>query len=177
MKKILLSIFLFSTITVLQAQQNFDIGYTFGSAKSYSVSAKPSVLRFVYGYEFNKNLAGELLLGTGLAGGQLKVDGEDYFDIKYKIKNAYGLYLTPKFDFNEQFSTFIRLGWAMGKADVSSSVAGETINLDSENSFSYGVGLAYSVNPKTSIKLDYMNYLSKNSLDITGLTLSLSFKF
>jgi opacity protein-like surface antigen len=177
MKKTFLSIFIFSAVTLLQAQQNFDIGYTFGSAKSYSLSAKPSVLRFVYGYEFNKNLAGELLLGTGLAGGQLKIDGDDYFDVKYKIKNAYGLYLTPKFDFNEQFSTFIRVGWAAGKADVSSSIGQETVNLDSENSFSYGVGLAYSVNPKTSIKLDYMSYLSKNSLDITGLTLSVGFKF
>jgi opacity protein-like surface antigen len=177
MKKTFLSILLLGAITTLQAQQNFDIGYTFATAKSYSVSAKPSVLRFVYGYELNKNLAGELLFGVGLAGGQVQIGGDDYYDIKYKVQTAYGLYLTPKFNFNEQLSAFARIGWATGKVQLSSNIAETTVSVDSENSFSYGVGVGFAANPSTTIKLDYMSYISKTSLDITGLTLSVGFKF
>jgi outer membrane autotransporter protein len=76
---------------------------------------------------------------------------------------------------NDAVEVFGRLGYASVKGTLSATgVASES---GTENSFSYGAGLSYAIDLKTSLNVDYMQYLSKDGAKVNGFTLGVGYKF
>jgi opacity protein-like surface antigen len=71
---------------------------------------------------------------------------------------------------------FARLGGASIKRDASAN--GRSLsNGDSGGGLSYGAGMKYNINEKSSVSLDYMSYYTKNSIKFNGVGIGISTKF
>lgn len=179
MKKLAIASALALTVIGAQAQTYGEVGYTTTTAKQSTegidIKASPAAIRGILGYEINPNLAIEGLVAFGMGDSTIKVNGVSQPGAKLEIDNAVGIYVKPKMKLNENVEVFARAGFARVKGTV--SVAGVGSESDSENSFSYGAGLSYSINPQTSVNVDYMQYLSKDGFKVNGFTFGVGFKF
>ncbi|MBO9689588.1 porin family protein [Roseateles chitosanitabidus] len=146
-----------------------DIGYTFVKVKDDNVapSFKPGAIRAFVGYDLHPNVAVEAMLAGG-AGDDTKQG------VTVKISRSYGLFVKPKYAFNDQFEVFGRLGFADSKIKVS---GGNAVATGKDNSFAWGVGAAYNFNKQVYGAVDYMSYFDKDSTKIDGVTLSVGYRF
>jgi len=156
-----------------QAQQRSplygELGYSFLQIKESSTGfdATPQALRGIIGYNFHPYFAGEAMLAVGTSS-----DSDRGVDAK--VKSAVGLFVKPKYDFNNNFEVFGRLGWARTKARF--SVPGFSAD-GSDSDFAYGVGVNYSFDPKMYVGADYMKLLDKDGAKVQGWTISLGYRF
>lgn len=162
-----------------QAQMYGEVGYTAATAKdkidATRIEATPSALRGIVGYELNPNLAVEGMLAFGMSDAVVKANGVGVSGVKLKIDNAVGIYLKPKTKLNDQIELFGRLGLARVKGTI--TAAGFATESGSDSSFSYGAGLSYAINAKTSVNADYMQYLSQDGFKVNGFTFGVGMKF
>lgn len=179
----LLALAAIAITTAATAQTYGEIGYTSVTAKetialngsSYDVKASPTALRGIFGYELNQNLAIEALAAFGLSDATVKVNGAGIPGLKMEIDNVVGVYLKPKTKLNDNMEMFGRVGFARGKGTFSAIGVGSESS--SANSFSYGAGLSYAIDPTTSLNADYMSYLNKDGFKANGFTFGVGFKF
>jgi outer membrane autotransporter protein len=145
-----------------------ELGYSFLQLKESSTGfdATPQALRGIVGYNFHPYFAGEAMLSIG-------TNSDSDLGVDAKVKHAYGLFLKPKYDFNN-FEVFGRLGWARTKVDF--SVPGFSAS-GSDSDFAYGVGVNYSFNPKMYVGADWMQLLDKDTTKIRGWTISVGYRF
>lgn len=162
-----------------QAQTYGEIGYTATTAKTNvdgdGIKASPSAIRGIFGYELNPNLAIEGMVAFGMSDATVKFNGQSVPGVKMEIDNAIGLYIKPKTKLNDSVEVFARAGFARVKGTVSATGYGS--ETDSENSFSYGAGMSYAINPTTALNVDYMQYLNKDGFKVNGFTFGIGFKF
>lgn len=179
MKKIALASVLATAAIGVQAQTYGEIGYTSTTFKEtvdgFTVKASPSAIRAILGYELNPNLAVEGMVAIGMGGASIKVNDVSIPGLELKIENAVGVYLKPKMKLNDAVEVFGRLGYASVKGTLSATGLGSDSGTD--NSFSYGAGLSYAIDPKTSLNGDYMQYLSKDGAKVNGFTFGVGYKF
>jgi hypothetical protein len=156
----------------------FEIGLT--SVKfeedtlGYSIKSTPDAMRGVLGREIHDNVALEGMFGFGLGHTSVDVNGQSFTGANFKVNSMYGLYVTPKAMLADNFEGFLRLGYAYAKGTA--SVNGESA-VDSDNGFSYGLGVRYHFDKTTFLNVDYMSYLHKSEYKATGFTVGLGFKF
>ena len=179
MKKIALASVLATAAISVQAQTYGEIGYTSTTFKEtvdgFAVKASPSAIRAILGYELNPNLAVEGMVAIGMGGASIKVNDVSIPGLELKIENAVGVYLKPKMKLNDAVEVFGRLGYASVKGTLSATGLGSDSGTD--NSFSYGAGLSYAIDPKMSLNGDYMQYLSKDGAKVNGFTFGVGYKF
>ena len=143
-------------------------------ALGYSIKSTPDAMRGILGREFHDNVAVEAMFGVGLGHTSVDVNGQSLPGANFKVNSMYGLYVTPKAVLTDNIEGFLRLGYAYAKGTV--SLNGESA-ADSDNGFSYGLGVRYHFDKTTFLNVDYMSYLHKNDYKATGLTVGLGFKF
>lgn len=145
-----------------------ELGYSFLNVKENTTGfdATPQALRGIIGYNFHPYFAGEAMLAIGTS-------SDSDLGVDAKVQNAFGLFLKPKYDFNN-FEVFGRLGWARTKTRL--SIPGFTAS-GSDNDFAYGVGVNYSFNPKMYVGADYMRLLDKDGAKVGGWTISFGYRF
>lgn len=179
MKKIAIAAAIALASLGAQAQMYGEVGYTVttfkGDLDGDSVKSSPSALRGIVGFELNPNLAVEGMAALGLGDAKVKFNGATIPGLKLGVTNAVGLYLKPKTKLNEQVELFGRVGYASLKAKV--KVDGVGSESTEDNSFSFGAGMSYAINPSTSLNADYMQYLSKDGSKVNGFTFGVGFKF
>ncbi len=179
MKKIALASLIALVAVGVQAQTYGEIGYTAVTAKSNvdgdGIKASPTAIRGIFGYELNPNLAIEGMAAFGMSDATVKLNGQSVTGVKMEIDNAVGIYIKPKIKLNDSVEVFARAGFARVKGTVSAAGIGSETN--SENSFSYGAGLSYAINPTAALNVDYMQYLSKDGFKVNGFTFGVGFKF
>lgn len=179
MKKLLIASALAMAAVGAHAQTYGEVGYTTTTAKQNfdgdGIKASPAAIRGIFGYELNPNLAVEGMVAFGMSDATIKLNGQSISGAKMEIDNAIGIYIKPKTKLNDSVEVFARAGMARVKGTV--SVAGFGSETDSANSFSYGAGLSYAINPKTALNVDYMQYLSKDGFKVNGFTFGVGFKF
>jgi outer membrane autotransporter protein len=145
-----------------------ELGYSFVQIKESTTgfNATPQALRGIIGYNFHPYFAGEAMVAIG-------TNSDSDLGVDAKLKNAFGLFIKPKYDFNN-FEVFGRLGWARSKASF--SVPGFSAS-GSDNDFAYGVGVNYNFNPKMYVGADYLRLLDKDGVKVGGWTISLGYRF
>jgi outer membrane autotransporter protein len=158
-----------------------ELGYTFLKLKEEgSSSTRNGAIRGMFGYAFHPNIAVEGMLGFAV-----NDDNETFVDptlgtvdLKVKVQNSFGIFVKPKYTFNNQVEVFGRLGWARSKVKVTASAGGVSASAsESDNDFAYGAGVNFNINPRTYVGLDYMRYYSKEGSKIDGVTLGVGYRF
>ncbi|WP_431258909.1 outer membrane beta-barrel protein [Roseateles chitinivorans] len=146
-----------------------ELGYTFAKVKDdfYNVSFKPGAIRGIVGWDLHPNVALEGMLAGG-------VSDDTSQGVKTKITRSVGFYVVPKYSFNPQFEVFGRLGYADSKVKFSSSLGSAS---GSDSSFSWGLGAKYNFNKQVYGAVDYMSYFDKDTTTVTGVTLSVGYRF
>lgn len=153
-----------------------EIGYTvLDISSSGGFDASPTAVRGIIGYDVHPLFAveGMLAFGANDDSGTFN-EGGGSSTINAKLKNAYGVYVKPKFNVTPSLELFGRLGFTKTKIDYREDGVTDS---ESSSRASYGVGLNYSFNPKMYVGVDYMRYGKKDDTKVDGVTFSLGFRF
>lgn len=146
MKKLAIVSLLALAGAAAQAQNIYgDIAYQMHDT---DLTTDPATLRATLGYEFNSQLAGEVMFGISAR------DGEQS-GVTAKLDHLFGIYAKPKVKLNDSFELYGRLGYVSSK--VSASAGGSSIS-GSSSGLSYGIGASYYINPSLSLNVDYMDF-------------------
>ena len=179
MKKIALASVLALVAIGAQAQTYGELGYTSMTFKETkdgnAIKVSPSAIRGILGYELNPNLALEGMAAFGIGDATFKIGGESLSGFKLKVDNIFGVYLKPKMKLNDAIEIFGRVGYARLKGTLTFTGLGS--ESASDNGFSYGAGLNYAIDSKTSLNVDYMQYLNKDGVKFNGFTFGAGYKF
>lgn len=119
------------------------------------------------GMFFNKNFGVEARLGVGL--------GDDTISgIKLELNNYFGIYARGEIPLPNRFSVYGLLGVAA--VDLKASAGGIQASAV-DNDISYGVGVMYSINNKSSVGLEYLMLYDEGPTQIDGLSINYQMKF
>ena len=161
-----------------QAQTYAEVGVLAGGYEEdvfgMMVKSSPKALRAIIGREISENVAIEGLLGLGVGGGGLKVDGVKVPDSDLKFKSILGVYLKGKVNVTNGLDVFARAGLSRVEATVT---VGSAKASGRDSDFSYGLGVSYALNKVTSLTFDYMNFMDKSGGKMTGFTMGVGYKF
>jgi hypothetical protein len=114
----------------------------------------------------------EAMLFTGLQSGEIEVRYSTPINIS--IKRGAAVYLRPSFSVGEKTVIFSRLGYSSSTLEATYRGAKASA---SESGASFGVGIDFTLNPKTVLTLDFTEFLDKDGVRVTGLSLGSRFKF
>jgi opacity protein-like surface antigen len=164
--------------TVEPSRTYVELGYSAVSyeenALGYHVKSTPKALRGVVGYEPNDNVALEFMAAGGLGYSDVDVTDQSVPGLKLKINSLYGLYVTPKTRLVDNLEGFVRLGYVHARG---TAALGVNSSADTDNGFSYGVGMRYHFDRTTFLNVDYMSYLHNSDYKAKGVTVGMGFKF
>lgn len=169
-KRVSVAIALIATASCANAQVYGEAAYSWISYENSGYKADLGAIGATIGYEINKNLAIEGMLSEGISDDSVQVLG---LNIKVKGKDTYGVFLKPKAVLGD-VELYAKLGWA--KSNVEYSIPGASVS-DSGSDFAYGVGMQYSLSPKTYITGGYMKLYDKDSVTIDGWSFGFGYKF
>lgn len=155
------------------AEMYAEVGYGGTLYDLDGSKASAGIMRGVFGYSFNDNLAIEGIHGFGVRDGKIE-EGGTVYDEKIKTRQVFGLYLTPKMKFTDNLEGFARIGGSRVDATLK-TVLGDA--RASESGFSYGLGIRYNINKVLTFNTDYMSYYKDGVEKVHGLTLGLGFRF
>ena len=130
--------------------------------------AKLNTASLRVGTFFDRSFSGEIRVGTGI--GDDTVGGVADVEIDHLI----GAYLRSGVLTSGSVYPYLVAGVTQGK--VTSKIAGVKSS-NSETDLSFGIGIDYTVKNSVSFNAEYINYISKNSVDISGFTLGIAKKF
>lgn len=148
-----------------------EAGFMQAYYKDDSVSFTNGLAALKAGYNFNKNLALE-----GMIGGNINSANFYYrtTNITAQVQNAYGIYGKGTVEINDTVSLYARVGATNGTVTGSSSYGSAWT---SGTSPSYGVGIQANINNDVYVSLDYMSYYNREGVSITGPSLNAGYKF
>lgn len=132
--------------------EKYTLGYTIKSYGIYTASIEGSII--VAGSDKKASITNSY--GT-------------FKNAEVTMEQLYSLHLKNQFDFTNTLNGSFYMGVTRGKI-YSSSNRGVS-NKKFENSFSYGVGLEYKLNPQVSMQVNYMQYYKNLSSVEVGLVL------
>ncbi|WP_144394761.1 outer membrane beta-barrel protein [Pleionea sediminis] len=122
-------------------------------------SVEPSAVEGKFGKLFTKNFAVEGRLGVGIA-------DDDSIDVDSMIGVFAAYHFMPK----EKFNPYVILGYA--RTEV--SFPGGS---NSETDVSYGFGGDIAMNPGSALNFEYVNYLDKDGVEATAISVGWTWKF
>lgn len=178
-KKLLAIAALATAVTAANAQWYGELTYISATTKysnsTSTVKSTPESIGAYIGYELNSNFAAEGLIGTGLGGTNVKVNGVSQSNpVTSKTDYLYGAFIKPLAKLNDEFEVFGRLGYIKGKTTSSNtSASSSTIKGD----WSYGVGANYYLNKTTYVSASWMNLYRKDGVKSDGWTIGVGLKY
>ncbi len=95
--------------------------------------------------------------------------------VKYRLNQAWGLFLRPNYTFAERFTVSALVGWGYAKADVRSDASWYTA---SGSGLAYGAAAEFAVlKDKLSVVADYVQYADEDILQIDAISLGVRFRY
>lgn len=149
-------------------QNNSYIGVNYSFLEqpySNGDDAKLNTASLHVGTFFDRSFSGEIRVGTGIGDDTVA----DVLDVE--IDHLIGAYLRSGVLTSGNVFPYLVAGVTQGK--VTSKVTGAKSST-SETDLSFGIGIDYTVKNSVSFNAEYINYISKNSIDISGFTLSVA---
>ena len=162
------------------ADSNFYVGGNY-SFLDYSITsvddAQLGTLDVRAGTFFNSGFSGEVRLGFGVSDDTVYIlnstkSGYDSYD--FSLDYFAGAYLRSGVLTSGNFFPYLIAG--VTTAEVSTKSATGT-GSRSETDLSFGIGIDYTVKNTVTVNAEYINYISKNSVDISGFTLGIAKRF
>lgn len=204
MKKTLLntSIVLLLGAASFASNANGDMywGANFASSELTSgAHSKDLSLNTVYsriGKNFNKYFSLEGRIGFGVGDDEFsnqEIKPEENYNyintttFNLKLRNTYGLYLRAGLPVNEFFYPYAILGLTQNKIETNKKhrvvhpYNGIDYKFESNSKSitdaSYGLGVDLKVHENISINLEYLNYLDKDGMELSGFSIGVISKF
>jgi len=166
-----------------------EIGYTqFKLSGENAADAKPGAIRGIVGWDVHPNVAIEGMLAFGVKDDSATetintVIGPVTGTAEIKLKNAYGIYVKPKFDVTDAVQVYGRVGYTHAKFEASASVTAPGLGTvsasdsDSDGGASFGLGASFRFTPNAYVGVDYMRYFKRDGVNVNGLTVGLGYRF
>ncbi len=123
------------------------------------------------GVEFIDNISGELRLGTGIGDDDVSVGGTN---VTVELDYFVGAYLRGSLPVHETVKPYAIIGATEG--ELTASAGGFSVSA-SESDLSYGFGLDFLIDERSTVSVEYMSYLDKDEASVTALTASVSARF
>ena len=170
---------LFGCIGTVQAQIYTEVSYLNLSSRATVSAGKTEsngeVISGLIGYSLNSNFSVEGVLGTGLGGADVKLNGASQTrPVTSKLNQSYGAYLRTSMDLTPEVSVFARLGWNEWRTTASNSLASSSSTL---SDWAYGAGMNYQINPTTYLSASWMNVYNKDSVKVDGWSIGLGHRY
>ena len=146
-----------------------SIGYSERGFPDFDLSS----LNLIAGQNINDNLAAEVRLGFGIRGDTINAQTlglEEDVNVDLDLDKFMGIYLKYSLESSNSIIPYATLGYTHAKAkasvmDVSASA--------SESDISMGLGVDISLNQKTSLNIEYMNFIDTNTITADGISVGL----
>ncbi len=121
------------------------------------------------GYKINKNFAVEGRFGTGIT------DDEKTYE-SVELDNIFGVYGKGILNINEKINFVGLIGFTRVEGTYTYSLPyfGSNSNTDDESGLSFGVGFDFAMTDKLSVGIEYIQYLSKSKVDVSGIELGIT---
>jgi hypothetical protein len=171
------------TATAAQSQLYTELTYTASKTKysgaGITTESAPQTLGVLLGYAVNENLAVEGLIGTGIGGSDVKLNGATQsIPVTAKTDYLYGVFLKPSLKLNDSFEAFFRIGYNEAKTTSSNSTGSAT---NTYGDLAYGIGANYHFNKptykSTYVTVSWMDLYRKDSVKSDGLSFGVGYKF
>ena len=124
----------------------------------------------IIGKNITKNFAIEGVLGMSLSDATYDASSLGYGDIDLSVDNFVAVYGVGKTDLNSEIDLYAKFGYLSGS--MKGTLGGES-GTDSDQDFSYGVGMDYKLNKDSAIGVEYVSYIDKD-YSFLGQTFNLS---
>lgn len=185
MKKVILTgsaLALMSVGTFAQAQEPVEQGYIGANyvfltyeEDGFSEDLDLGALSAKAGAKFNPYFAAELRAGFGVADESVSAGGVTAeLELDYLI-GGYGVIGLPT---ESPVYPYVVVGYTKGELTASASGPGGSASFsDSESDFSYGVGANFAATEEFHVNVEYMNYLDKDGVEISGVSVGATVLF
>ena len=153
-----------------------ELGY---NSAQYNIDALSGLsnannLLMAVGKNMSENYALEGVYVTGMSDSTTTSPGTT---VNFKLAGAYGLYIKPKLQINDQVELFGRVGYFSTKVNITLP-SFPALNSDTTGtSPSYGLGVKVKITPNIYSSLDWMQMYKKDGADIKGFGLSVGYNF
>lgn len=150
------------------AEQNYfggNIGFVDYSEAGISDDASLTFLGGNIGKEFNDYLSAELRFSFGAGSDSVEALGQE---VDVKLNRLYGIYLRGGVSASDSFYPYAVIGFSNAK--VTASVSGFSAS-DTGSDSSFGVGAEYRIDEKQALNLEYMSYIDKDGIEISGFSI------
>jgi predicted porin len=166
-------------VSALHAQVYTEVQYmsahSHGTVSTGTTESRGDTLSGVVGYQLTDVFSVEGLLGTGLGGADVKLNGASQtHPVTSHLDHAVGIYVRAKHDLNKDTSVFAKFGWNDWRTTASNSVASAT---SSYSDFAYGVGLNYQITQSTYLTTSWMSVYNKNSVKVDGFAIGMGYRY
>jgi opacity protein-like surface antigen len=165
---------IFSSNTYAE-ESYFSIGGGAFELSDEDISDDASLLALTgrLGTNFNEYFSGEVRLGFGVGDDSVSVPLLGNVDIE--LDSMYGAYLRSGLPVSDSLFLYGVLGYT--RSEITVSVPGFGSGSDSESDLSYGVGIDIDLSRNYLLNIEYMNYLDKGAVEITGFTVGFAKRF
>jgi len=140
-------------------------------AESGFDDAKLNTVNLRIGTFFDRSFSGEIRLGTGLGDDSINYLGTD---IDIEIDHFIGAYLRSGVLTTGNLYPYLVVGVTQG--EVTAKALGANVS-ESETDLSFGIGIDYTIKNTVTVNAEYINYISKGLVDISGFTLGIAKRF
>lgn len=154
-------------LVATSSAQDFYAGGGF-AVIDYSEPGFDADLTAIYGRagsKFNEYLSVELRLATGIGDDSDEVLG---IDVDVELENFYGVYMRGGIPLNPMIYPYVVAGYTRGEVEYSALGFSDS---ESGSDFSYGIGVDVNINEKITLNIEYINYLDKNDVEVSGFGL------
>lgn len=166
-------------VGALHAQVYTEVQYlsahSRGTVSAGTTESRSDTLTGLVGYQLSDVFSVEGLIGTGLGGADVKLNGASQtHPVTSRLDHAVGVYVRAKHDVNKDVTIFARLGWNDWQLTASNNLG------SAQNSYSdlaYGVGLNYRITQSTYLTSSWMSFYNKNSVKVDGLAIGLGYSY
>ena len=131
----------------------------------------PTAVLVSLGWEFNRYLAVEARVGTGISGDSKTVSG---LPIDLKVKSFYGGYLRGTMPVSNAFSFYALAGY--GRGELGATAMGTSVST-TDGAFSGGLGGEFAVGKSGAIGLEYARMFSGSGYDADLISIGYRVRF
>ncbi len=128
-----------------------------------SPSFTPHIINLMLGYRYSNSLSAEARYGFG-------VHSSSDNGVKFETDYTASLLAKPRLYLSPEVALYVTGGFSRGKF----MVGGEDTTL---NSISYGGGIQYDRNPRTTYFIDWIKLIDKDEYTINSLNIGVTYRF
>ena len=176
MRVLILTAGIIFTNTVFAAGQAYvEISHLGLNIKEPRISAQPSAIKGILGWQQGDNLTYEALVAFGVTNSKFRygvVNGSIF------VNSMVGFYAKGTTKISENTECFLRAGIVFTKINLEASVGPYQASQNiSSGDLAYGLGIKHRLTKDFNLAVDYSNYYNKANIKIHGLGIGVGFNY